>query len=309
MIRFICWRTLQAIPVLLVVVTVTFFLVRAAPGGPFDDERRVSPQIEQRLLAHYQLDQPIFEQYLSYLSNLLRGDLGPSFRYPGRRVNEILLQGMPETVELAGYALLFSLILGIGAGLIAARRPNSSQDRITMAVAMIGICMPSFLLGPLLVLVFGIYLDWLPVAGWGRLPGDKVLPTITLGAAYTAYIARLCRGSLLEVMSADFVRTARATGLSESAVLRRHALRGALLPVAAFLGPAMAGLLSGSFVVETVFQIPGIGRFYIQGAFNRDYTLVMGMTIFFATLLVLLNLLSDILSAWLDPRICMDRRQ
>ena len=309
MARFIGWRVLQAVPVLLAVVTATFFLVRAAPGGPFDTERRISPQVEQRLKAHYHLDQPVLHQYIAYLGALLQGDLGPSFRYPGRRVNDILRQGLPETAELAGYALLFSLICGIGAGLIAARRPNSAQDRATMAGAMIGMCIPSFLLGPLLVLVFGIYLDWLPVTGWGRVPGDKLLPTITLGAAYTAYIARLCRGGLLEVMNSDFIRTARAKGLSERAVLRRHALRGSLLPIAAFLGPAAAGLLSGSFIVETVFQIPGIGRFYIQGAFNRDYTLVMGMTIFFATLLVALNLLADILSAWLDPRIRIGRRQ
>ncbi len=309
MIAFISWRVLQAIPVLLAVVTATFFLVHAAPGGPFDSERQLSPQVEQQLKAHYHLDQPLSRQYVAYLGALLQGDLGPSFRYPGRRINDILLQGLPKTIELASYALLFALLCGIGAGLIAARRPNSAQDRITMAAAMIGICMPSFLLGPLLVLVFGIYLDWLPVTGWGQLPGDKILPTITLGAAYTAYIARLCRAGLLEVMNADFIRTARAKGISEQAVLRRHALRGALLPVAAFLGPAIAGLLSGSFIVETVFQIPGIGRFYIQGAFNRDYTLVMGMTIFFATLLVLLNLLADILSAWLDPRIRMEYRQ
>ena len=200
-------------------------------------------------------------------------------------------------------ALLVAISIGGLAGVIASLKPNSAQDYIPMSVAMIGICMPSFLLGPLLVLVFGIYLDWLPVSGWGDIPGDKILPSITLGATYAAYIARLSRAGMLEVMSQDYIRTARAKGLPEWQVVTRHALRGGLVPVVAFLGPAFAGLLSGSFVVETIFQIPGLGRFYVQAAFNRDYTMILGTTVFLSVLIVLFNLLSDILAAWMNPRL------
>ena len=308
MLRFIFWRLIQAIPVLLVVITASFFLLRAAPGGPFDSERRVSPEVEARLMAHYKLDQPLHLQYFHYLGSLLRGDLGPSFRYPTRSVGEIIGGGLPQTFALACYALLFALLCGIAAGVVAALRPNAWSDHLPMAAAMIGICMPSFLLGPLLILGFGIGLDWLPISGWGETPLDRVLPSITLGSAYAAYIARLTRGGMLEVLAQDFIRTARAKGLPPSTVILRHGLRNALLPVVAFSGPAVAGLISGSFVVETLFQIPGIGRFYVQAAFNRDYTLVMGGTIFFAALIVLFNLLSDILAAWLDPRIQLQNR-
>ena len=207
------------------------------------------------------------------------------------------------TAELGLYALLIALLLGIAAGVIAAIKPNTLQDYIPMSAAMLGICMPSFLLGPLLVLVFGIYLDWLPVSGWGDIPGDKILPSITLGAAYAAYIARLSRGGMLEVLSQDYIRTARAKGLSEPLIIAKHALRGGLIPVVAFLGPAFAGLLGGSFVVETIYQIPGLGRFYVQAAFNRDYTMILGMTVFFATLIIIFNLLSDMLAIWLNPKL------
>jgi len=194
-------------------------------------------------------------------------------------------------------------VIGISAGVIAAMRPNSMQDYVPMSAAMLGICMPSFLLGPLLVLVFGIHLEWLPVSGWGDIPGDKIMPSITLGTGYAAYIARLSRGGMLEVLSQDYIRTARAKGLSERLIIFKHALRGGLIPVVAFLGPAFAGLLGGSFVVETIFQIPGLGRFYVQAAFNRDYTMILGMTIFFATLIILFNLLSDMLAIWLNPKL------
>jgi len=207
------------------------------------------------------------------------------------------------TAELGLYALLVAMIIGGVAGIIASLKPNTAQDYLPMSAAMIGICMPSFLLGPLLVLVFGIYLDWLPVSGWGDIPGDKILPAITLGSTYAAYIARLSRAGMLEVMTQDYIRTARAKGLPEWQVVTRHALRGGLIPVVAFLGPAFAGLLSGSFVVETIFQIPGLGRFYVQAAFNRDYTMILGTTVFLSTLIVLFNLLSDILAAWMNPRL------
>ena len=303
MLRFFLVRLLQALPVIFIVITATFFLVRAAPGGPFDAEKVVLPEVKRALEAQYKLDLPLHEQYFAYLGDLVQGDLGPSFKYPGRSVNEILFSGLPVTAELGFYALMIALLIGVTAGVFASLRPNTRQDYIPMSLAMIGICMPSFLLGPLLVLVFGIYLDWLPISGWGAIPGDKVLPSITLGAAYAAYVARLSRAGMLEILSQDYIRTARAKGLSEWQVITKHALRGGLIPVVAFLGPAFAGLLAGSFVVETIFQIPGLGRFYVQAAFNRDYTMILGTTVFLSTLIVVFNLISDIAAAWLNPRL------
>ena len=301
--RYILIRCLQALPVLFLVISITFFMIKAAPGGPFDSERAVAPEILQQLNARYDLNDPPLSQLGSYLLNLLQGDFGPSFRYPGRSVNELIYSGLPVTLELGVYALLFALLIGISTGVIAAVRPETWQDYLPMSVSMAGICLPSFVLGPLLVLVFAIWLEWLPVSGWGQYPGDKILPAITLGAGYAAYIARLTRGGMLEVMSMDYIRTARAKGLSEPMIILRHGLRAGLLPVVSFIGPAAAGLLSGSFIVETIYQIPGLGRFYIQAAFNRDYTMILGTTILFAILIVVTNLLSDISSAMLDPRI------
>ena len=301
--KFIFIRLAQAIPVLFVVITATFFLIRSAPGGPFDSEKAVLPEVKRALEAQYNLDLPLHQQYLSYLGDLAKGDLGPSFKYPGRSVNEVLESGLPVTFELGLYSLCFALFIGVLAGVFASLRPNTSQDYIPMGMAMIGICMPSFLLGPLMVLVFGIYFEWLPIAGWGDLPGDKILPSITLGSAYAAYIARLSRAGMLEILSQDYIRTARAKGLPEWLVVIKHALRGGLIPVIAFLGPAFAGLLAGSFVVETIFQIPGLGRFYVQAAFNRDYTMILGTTVFFSTLIIAFNLISDVIAAWLNPRL------
>ncbi len=303
MLRFIFFRMLQAIPVLLIVIAVTFILVRQAPGGPFDAEKAVSPYVLEKLNERYHLNDPLYLQFFDYLGNIVTGDFGPSFKYPTRSVSEMIFTGLPITVELAINAMIVALIIGISAGLIAALRPNTAQDYIPMSAAMIGICMPSFLMGPLLVLVFGIWLEWLPVSGWGYSAGDKILPSITLGATYAAYIARLSRGGMLEVLSQDFIRTARAKGIPETIIVFKHALRGGLLPVVSFLGPAIAGLLSGSFVVETIFQIPGLGRFYVQAAFNRDYTMIMGTTIFFSVLIILFNLLSDIIAVMLNPRL------
>lgn len=301
--RFISVRLLQAIPVLLAVITVTFFLVRVAPGGPFDSEKAVIPEVKAALEKQYRLDLPLFQQYTAYLGDLAAGEFGPSFKYPGRSVNELIGAGLPVTAELGFYALLVAVLIGGFAGVIASLRPNTAQDYIPMSLAMIGICMPSFLLGPLLVLLFGIELEWLPVSGWGDIPGDKILPSITLGAGYAAYIARLSRAGMLEVLSQDYIRTARAKGLPEWQVVSKHALRGGLMPVVTFLGPAFAGLLAGSFVVETIFQIPGLGRFYVQAAFNRDYTMILGTTVFLSTLIVLFNLLSDVMAAWMNPRL------
>lgn len=303
MVRFVLMRLLQAIPVLFTVITATFFLIRQAPGGPFDAERPVTPAVKRALEAKYDLDLPMFQQYLNYVGGLFKGDMGPSFKYPGWDVHDLILSGLPDTAELALYALLVALIIGVLAGVSAALKPNTVRDYVPMSLAMIGICMPTFLLGPLLVLVFGFWLEWLPVSGWGDLPGDKVLPSITLGAAYAAYVARLSRGGMLEILNQDYIRTARAKGLPEWVIVIKHALRGGLIPTIAFLGPAFAGLLAGSFVVETIFQIPGLGRFYVQAAFNRDYTMILGTTIFLSTLIIVFNIISDVIVTWLNPKL------
>ena len=302
MFRVILKRIAIAIPVILIVASITFFLVRLAPGGPFDAEKVVPPQVMKNLNAVYNLDAPIFIQYADYMINLVQGDFGPSFRYPGRSVTEMIFTGLPVTLELAFYAILIAMLIGGLAGVIAAVKRNTALDFMPMTIAMIGICMPTFLLGPLLVLFFGIHLELLPVSGWDSLPGDKILPSITLGAAYAAYIARLTRGGMLETLGQDFIRTARAKGLPEHQVILRHALQGGLVPVVSFLGPAIAGLIGGSFVVETIFQIPGLGRFYVEAAFNRDYTMILGTTIFFSALIIFFNLLSDIAVLMMNPR-------
>tara|TARA_B100001750_G_C15392795_1_gene538330 strand:- start:110 stop:1030 length:921 start_codon:yes stop_codon:yes gene_type:complete len=302
-ISLILRRLGTAIPVLLAVITLTFFMVHSAPGGPFDEEKAVSPEVLIKLNERYNLNEPLWEQYFGYIGNVLKGDFGPSFRYPSRSVTELISTGLPITFELALYAILFALMLGILAGVISSLRPNTAYDYIPMTVAMAGICIPSIILGPSLTLIFGIWLNWLPVTGWGDIPGDKILPTITLGTAYAAYCARLTRGGMLEILNQDFIRTARAKGLSEFRVVVVHALRGGLTPVIAFLGPAMAGLLAGSFVVETIFGIPGLGRFYVEAAFNRDYTMILGTSIFFSCLIIAFNLLSDLVAASLNPRL------
>ena len=303
MLNLILRRIGIAVPVLLTVITLTFLMVHSAPGGPFDEEKAVSAEVLAKLNERYNLDQPLSTQYFDYLAGVLVGDFGPSFRYPGRSVTELISIGLPITFELALYSILFALCIGVLAGVLGALRPNTALDYIPMSTAMIGICIPSIILGPVLILVFGIWLEWVPVSGWGYMPGDKILPIITLGTAYAAYCARLTRGGMLEILNQDFIRTARAKGLSESRVVVVHALRGGLTPVIAFLGPAMAGLLAGSFVVETIFGIPGLGRFYVEAAFNRDYTMILGSSIFFSFLIVTFNLLSDLVAAALNPKL------
>ena len=295
-------RVLAAIPVLIIVASLTFFLVRLAPGGPFDSDRAVSDEVLINLQEAYNLNAPLSEQYFDYMSGVIVGDFGPSFRYPGRGVSEMIFTGLPVTLELALYSILIAVLVGIFFFFLAALKRNTMLDFIPMAIAMIGICVPTFLMGPLLVLIFGINLEILPVSGWGNLPGDKLLPSITLGFAYAAYIARLSRGGMLEILGQDFIRTARAKGLSERVVVTKHAMQGGLIPVVSFLGPAVAGLLAGSFVVETIFQIPGLGRFYVEAAFNRDYTMILGTTIFFSSMIVFFNLLSDMAVMFLNPR-------
>jgi oligopeptide transport system permease protein len=303
MFELILKRLGTAIPVLLAVITLTFLMVHSAPGGPFDAEKAVTPEVLAKLNAKYNLDAPLWKQYSDYLFGVVQGDFGPSFRYPSRSVTELIMIGLPITFELAVYAILFALILGVSAGILGALKPNTAYDYLPMTTAMLGICVPSIILGPSLILTFGIWLEWLPVGGWGDMPGDKILPTITLGTAYAAYCARLTRGGMLEVLNQDFIRTARAKGLSEFRVVMVHALRGGLTPVIAFLGPAMAGLLAGSFVVETIFGIPGLGRFYVEAAFNRDYTMILGSSIFFSCLIISFNLLSDVIAASINPKL------
>ena len=303
MIRFAAVRLLQAIPVLFGVITITFILIHIAPGGPFSADKAVPPEVLIALEEKYDLNLPLWQQYFGYLEDIISGDFGPSFKYPGRNVSELIASAFPTTAELALYSMIVAIVIGLFAGVVAAMRPNSVQDYAPMSLAMIGICMPSFLLGPLLVLIFGIYLEWLPISGWNSLPGDKILPAITLGTGYAAYIARLTRGGMLDILSQDYIRTARAKGLSEIVIVCKHGLRGGLIPVVAFLGPAFAGMLGGSFVVETIFNIPGLGRFYVQAAFNRDYTMILGTTIFFAALIVSFNLISDILAMWMNPKL------
>ena len=301
MIQLILKRLFTYIPVLLVVVIITFLMIHAAPGGPFDAERVASPEIIEKLNEAYNLDKPIHLQIYNYLFNAIQGDFGPSFKYPGRTVTELIMSGLPTTIELAIYSILFAIFLGVISGLVASLNPGKILDIVPMSISLLGICIPSIILGPVLVLIFGIWYEVLPVYGWGDNPGDKILPTITLGTAYAAIFARLTRGGMLEILGQDYIRTARAKGLSEIRIVIVHALRGGILPVISFLGPAIAGLLAGSFVVETIFQINGVGRFYVQAAFNRDYTMILGTSILFTFMTLTFVLISDIVASFLNP--------
>jgi len=276
-------------------------MIHAAPGGPFDAERVASPEIIDKLNEAYNLDKPIHVQIYNYLFNAIQGDFGPSFKYPGRTVTELIMSGLPTTLELAIYSILFAIFLGVISGLVASLNPGKILDIVPMSISLLGICIPSIILGPVLVLIFGIWYEVLPVYGWGDNPGDKILPTITLGTAYAAIFARLTRGGMLEILGQDYIRTARAKGLSEIRIVIVHALRGGILPVISFLGPAIAGLLAGSFVVETIFQINGVGRFYVQAAFNRDYTMILGTSILFTFMTLTFVLISDIVASFLNP--------
>lgn len=305
--RLLLNRLLSAIPTLLVLVTAAFFLMRAVPGGPFAGERNLPPLVEQNLRAAYHLDESLGSQYLRYLGNLLRGDLGPSFQYPDYSVSELIAAGLPYSLKLGALALALALLLGIPAGVIAARRANSPTDMGIMAFSLLGISIPNFVVAPLLVLVFAIYLGWLPAmtveAGQGMGLRNMILPVIALALPQVAYIARITRSSMLEVLGSGFITMARARGLTRRQVLWGHALRPALLPVLSYLGPAAAALLTGSVVVEQIFGIPGIGRYFVQGAVNRDYTLVMGVVVFYGTLVIVFNLLVDISYRFVDPRL------
>ena len=304
MARFLFIRLLQTIPVLWAVATLTFFMVRYAPGGPFTAEKTVPPEILKRLEAHYGLDQPLGVQYVNFLKTLVTGTQ-PSIRHATRTVGEIIRESFPISLELGCWALLIALGLGLPAGMLAAQRPNSFQDYVPMSAAMVGVGLPTFVLGPLLVLVFALKFGWFHTSGWST-PGDRVLPALTLGCHLAAYIARLTRGGMLEVMGQDFIRTARAKGASGWRILTRHAWRGGLLPVITFLGPAAAGLITGSFVIETVFNIPGLGKYFVGSVFDRDIPVVGGTVFFFAALILGFNLLVDIVQAWLNPKVRLE---
>lgn len=302
MLRFIVRRLLETIPVFFVIITATFFMIRFVPGGPFTAERAVTPEVQRNLDRAYGLDKSLGRQYVEYLKMIARGDLGPSYKYANRTVNEIIADKLPTSLELGGLSLAVALGMGLTLGVLAAVKRNTWIDYVCSSVAMFGICVPTFVVGPLLVLCFAIHLNWFNASGWYG-PIDRVLPSFTLGFYYAAYIARLTRGGMLEVLNQDYVRTARAKGASEARVIFKHALRGGLLPVVSFLGPAIAGILTGSFIIETIFQIPGIGREFVTSAFNRDYTLVLGTVILIAGFIVILNLVVDIVQVWLNPKL------
>jgi oligopeptide transport system permease protein len=304
MVQFIAKRMLSLVAILFCVVTMTFFLIRLMPGGPFDRERKLPKHIEKALLAKYKLDGPLLTQYFGYLGDLLHGDLRLSTKYRDRSVNEILADSLPVSATLGTIAFVFATTCGVLLGSLAASFQHSWIDRAAMFWALLAICLPSFVIGPLLILVFAIDIPLLPVGGWGNLK-SLILPAITLAAPYTAYIARLTRASMLEVLTQDFVRTARAKGLSESEVTYKHALRVAILPIVSFLGPLAANLLTGSIVVENIFSIPGAGGFFVNSVLNRDGFLLAGIVIVYCVLLVLFNLLVDILYGLLDRRIVL----
>lgn len=306
MTKFIIRRFLSLIPTMFVIVTLSFFLIRFAPGGPFSGDKALPKQVIQNLMKKYHMDEPMYRQYLEYMGNVLRGDFGPSFRYRESTVNELIAESFPNSIILGSVALLFAIVAGMGVGIGSALKQNKWQDYTGMSIAVIGISVPMFVVGPVLQLVFGMKLHWLPVTGWinGRQGmATLVLPALTLGFPYFAYIARLSRASILEVLRSDYVRTARAKGLSETVVVWKHVLKGAMLPVVSYLGPAFAGIITGSLVVEQVFVVPGIGQIFVQSALNRDYTLIMGEVIVYSLLLVAMNFLVDIVYGFLDPRI------
>ncbi len=309
MLRFLLRRLLVIVPTLFVVVTLAFFMMRAAPGGPFSTDRKLSPEIERNVLARYGMNRPLAVQYVSYLAGVAHGDLGPSLKYKDKSVLEVIGQGFPKSLTIGLSALILAAAAGVGLGVVAALKQNGGVDHAAMTVAVLGVCIPTFVTGPLLVLVFASRLGWLPTAGW---PGSAVglggvrylvLPVIVLALPQVAVISRLVRAGMIEALRSNHVRTAHARGLPTSSVVFRHALKTAILPLVSYLGPACAGLITGSLVVEQIFQLPGLGRSFVLGALQRDYTVVMGVVILYAGLILLLNLASDLIQAALDPRV------
>ena len=308
-IRHAATRLLGLIPTMLVLITIAFFLIRAAPGGPFDSEKVLPPEIRANLDAKYHLDEPLVQQYFRYLGQIVSGDFGPSFQYKDWTVNELIAQGFPVSATVGGLAILLAFFAGSLIGILAALKQNTAVDYSVMGVAMLGISIPNFVVAPLLILGVAIYAGWLPAGGWDWSWQRLVLRVITLGLPGLAYIARLTRGSMIEVLHSNYIRTARAKGLPERIVIFRHALKPAILPVISYLGPATAALLTGSVVIERIYSIPGLGSYFVQGALNRDYTLVMGVVVFYGLIIILLNFIVDLLYAWLNPRIRYDEGQ
>jgi oligopeptide transport system permease protein len=304
MTRFLLRRLCTAIPTLLVIATLAFMLLHLTPGGPFDSDKVLVPQIQHAIESRYHLDEPLWRQYLRYLGELARGDFGPSFQYRNTSVNELIAQGLPVDAAIGSAAMLIALLLGGATGLVAATRPGAWRDRLPMGLAMLGISIPVFVTAPLLILVFAMRLRWLPSGDW--VAGSwrhLLLPALALALPYTAYIARIVRAAAIEALAQPYMRTARAKGLPMHVIVLRHALRPTLMPLVSFLGPALAGVLTGSIVVEQVFGLPGIGRLFVTGALNRDYTVVTGVTVLYGALIIGFNLLVDLCYAWLDPRV------
>jgi oligopeptide transport system permease protein len=302
--RFLLRRLLTAIPTLLVIATLAFMLLHLTPGGPFDSDKVLVPQIQHAIEARYHLNEPVWRQYLRYLGELAHGDFGPSFQYRNTSVNELIAQGLPVDAAIGGTAMLLALLLGCATGFVAATRPGSWRDQLPMSVAMLGISVPVFVTAPLLILIFAMRLQWLPAGDW--VSGSwrhLLLPAFALALPYTAYIARIVRSAAIDALSQPYIRSARAKGLPTHVIVLRHALRPTLMPLVSFLGPALAGVLTGSIVVEQVFGLPGIGHLFVTGALNRDYTVVTGITILYGALIIALNLLVDLCYAWLDPRV------
>ena len=304
MIAYALRRLLGAIPTLFIIVTLAFFMMRAAPGGPFDSERRLPPEVERNIKAAYNLDKPLFQQYAIYLGKVVQGDLGPSFKNKDFTVVQLIGTGLPVSARLGLSAMALALLLGTALGVAAALKQNRWEDYSVMTGAMLGITIPTFVTAPILTLIFGIYAGLLPVGGWnGGALSNMILPVTVLALPQIAIVARLMRGSMVEVLRANYIRTARAKGLPTHRIVLGHALRAAALPLVSYLGPALAAVLTGSLIVEQIFGLPGIGRYFVQGALNRDYTLVMGVVICYATLIIFLNFLADMAYSLLDPRV------
>ncbi|MDG2361805.1 MAG: ABC transporter permease subunit [Hellea sp.] len=305
MLNYAFKRILTIIPTLFAIITLTFFLMRIAPGGPFDEERPLAPAVLENIQASYGLNKPLIEQYFIYISNLLQGDMGPSFVYRDKRVHEVLAEGLPISITLGGTALLLALIIGVFLGSIAALNQNKKTDVFIVTFATFGITTPNYVIAPILTLIFALTFSILPATGWGS-PSQMVLPVISLALPQIAIVTRLMRGSMLEALKSDHIRTARAYGLPMTHVVGKHAMRSALLPVLSYLGPAAAALMTGSIVIEQIFNLPGIGRYFVTSALNRDYTMVMGTVIIVATLVLVFNLIVDLLYTVLDPRVRYD---
>ncbi len=306
MTKYVIKRLLGIIPTLLIIITVSFFIVRLAPGGPFDGERNLPEIIKRNIEAKYHFDEPLLMQYGRYMFDVLRGDLGPSYRYNDHDVNFYIFQSLPNSMILGVIAISISVLFGISSGILAAVKQNTWADYLGMAFAIVGISVPLFVIGPVLQYVFAVKLQWVPTSGWFTVDGSWItiiLPAITLSAANFGTIARLTRSSMLETLRSDYIRTAKAKGMKSSTILFKHALKGTLLPIVSYLGPAFAGVVTGSVVVESVFRIPGLGKFFVQSSFNRDYTLIVGVVIVYSVILIVMNFIVDILYSLLDPRI------